>query len=52
MNEPFRQRFLAALATLTVAGGLVWWGVHPATRLCGLAMLAAAGSLLAHRRIP
>ena len=47
MNEPFRQRFLAALATLTVAGGLVWWGVHPATRLCGLAMLAAAGFALA-----
>ena len=43
MSEPFRQRFLVALATLTVAGGLIWWGVHPVTRLCGLVLLIVAG---------
>ena len=43
MSEPFRQRFLVALATLTVAGGLVWWGVYPVTRLCGLVLLIVAG---------
>ncbi|MGI6495098.1 MAG: hypothetical protein ACOX5G_03245 [Kiritimatiellia bacterium] len=47
MNEPFRRRFLVALATLTVAGGLVWWGVHPATRLVGLILLIVAGLGLA-----
>lgn len=47
MSEPFRQRFLVALATLTVAGGLIWWGVHPVTRLCGLVLLIVAGVGLA-----
>jgi len=42
MNPPFRQRFLAALALMTVAGAIIVWGAHPFARLCGLAALVAA----------
>jgi hypothetical protein len=42
MNHPFRQRFLAALALMTIAGGIIWWGAQPVSRMCGLAALVAA----------
>ncbi len=47
MNPPFRQRFLIALALMTVSGGLIWWGTYTVTRLCGLAALAASALYLA-----
>ncbi|GEM_PF-1416418 len=46
MNHPFRHRFLIALTLMTIAGGVIWWGVQPAIRICGLAALAAAALCL------
>ncbi|MBM4163265.1 MAG: hypothetical protein FJ222_02315 [Lentisphaerae bacterium] len=47
MNAPFRKRFLTALALMTIAGGLIWWGAKPVIRMCGLAALAASALSLA-----